>query len=74
MDDDDDAGEGRDDAESLDQDVEESSAESELNERLRRLKMGDEADGGQGTDSNFHSMRMARDDLKWPVGEGWKRL
>lgn len=69
--DDDDGGEGKDDSESQIQDVEESDGEKDWNERLRRLKMGEGLDDHQA-DSN--RLGLERDDLKWPVGEGWKRL
>lgn len=48
--------------------------EPEWSQRLRRLKMGEaENDGGRESPSR-RSFGVERDEMKWPTGEGWKRL
>ncbi|KZT66594.1 hypothetical protein DAEQUDRAFT_767823 [Daedalea quercina L-15889] len=48
--------------------------EPEWSQRLRRLRMGD-AEGEGGTESpSRRSVGVERDELKWPTGDGWKRL
>ena len=47
--------------------------EPEWSQRLRRLKMGDAEGDGRESPSR-RSIGVERDDLKWPAGEGWKRL
>ncbi|KAH9932368.1 uncharacterized protein B0H18DRAFT_987818 [Fomitopsis serialis] len=50
------------------------SEEPEWSRRLRRLKMGEgENDGGRESPSR-RSFGVERDELKWPAGDGWKRL
>jgi len=49
--------------------------EPEWSQRLRRLKMGEtENDGGRESPSSRRSFGVERDELKWPAGDGWKRL
>ena len=47
--------------------------EPEWSQRLRKLKMGDAESDGRESPSR-RSFGVERDDLKWPAGEGWKRL
>lgn len=47
--------------------------EPEWSQRLRKLKMGDAEGDGRESPSR-RSFGVERDDLKWPAGEGWKRL
>ncbi|KZT07848.1 uncharacterized protein LAESUDRAFT_742648 [Laetiporus sulphureus 93-53] len=62
---------GRDD-ESVGQDVEETESEKERNERLRKLRLGNR-DEVPAVDRP-QQVGVERDDLKWPAGNGWKRL
>lgn len=76
---DDDSGLGHDDAAGVDRDgdgdVEEySQDESELSQRLRKIRMREGAEDGPEKAAAARRVGVERDELKWPVGDGWERL
>ncbi|OSX63792.1 hypothetical protein POSPLADRAFT_1055874 [Postia placenta MAD-698-R-SB12] len=74
---DDDSGLGQDDAAGVDRDVdveEYSGDESELSQRLRKIRMREGAEDGQEKAAAARRVGVERDELKWPAGDGWERL